>query len=55
VAGLSQSELDVAVHENTLLVTGKAQKDEEKNNGDGYLHRGIARGALRGALASPTT
>jgi molecular chaperone IbpA len=23
-------------------VTGKAQKEEEKNSGNGYLHRGIA-------------
>src|SRR5215510_13752713 len=40
------SELDVTVHENTLLVTGKAQKEEEKKNGNGYLHRGIARRAF---------
>ena len=45
VAGFSPSELDVTVHENTLLVTGKAQK-EEKKNGNGYLHRGIARRAF---------
>jgi molecular chaperone IbpA len=43
VAGFSPSELDVTVHENTLIVTGKAQKEEEKKNGNGYLHRGIAR------------
>ena len=42
VAGFSPDELDVTVQENVLLVTGKAQKEEEKNNG-GYLHRGIAR------------
>ena len=42
VAGFSPDELDITVQENTLLVTGKAQKDEEKKNG-GYLHRGIAR------------
>ncbi|HEY2540555.1 MAG TPA: Hsp20 family protein [Stellaceae bacterium] len=45
VAGFSPSELDVTVQENTLLVTGKAQ-DEEKKNGTGYLHRGIARRAF---------
>ena len=45
VAGFSPDELDITVHENTLLVTGKAQKDEEKRNG-GYLHRGIARRAF---------
>jgi len=41
VAGFSLVELDVTVQENTLLVTGKAQKEDE--NGSGYLHRGIAR------------
>jgi molecular chaperone IbpA len=46
VAGLSPSELDVTVHENTLLVTGKAQTQEEKKNGNSYLHRGIARRAF---------
>ncbi|MGE5270462.1 MAG: Hsp20 family protein [Thiohalocapsa sp.] len=43
VAGFSQSELDITVHENTLFVTGKAQQDE--GNGR-YLHRGIARRAF---------
>ena len=46
VAGFSPSELDVTVHEDTLLVTGKAQQEEEKKNGNGYLHRGIARRAF---------
>ena len=46
VAGFSPSEIDVTVHENTLLVTGKAQKEEEKKKGNGYLHRGIARRAF---------
>ena len=45
VAGFSPSELDVTVHENTLVVTGKAHQ-EEKKNGNGYLHRGIARRAF---------
>ena len=43
VAGFSPSELDVTVRENTLLVTGKAQREEERKNASGYLHRGIAR------------
>jgi molecular chaperone IbpA len=43
VAGFAQDELDVTVHENTLVVTGKAQKDEENGR---YLHRGIARRAF---------
>jgi molecular chaperone IbpA len=46
VAGFSPNELDVTVHENTLLVTGKAQTDEGNKNGNGYLHRGIARRAF---------
>src|SRR5580658_3011770 len=44
VAGFALAELDVTVQENTLLVTGKAQKDDE--DGGGYLHRGIARRAF---------
>ena len=46
VAGFSPSELDITVHENTLLVTGKARKEEEKKNCYGYLLRGIARRAF---------
>src|SRR5215472_8154574 len=46
VAGFSPDELDVTVHENVLRVSGKSQKDEEKKNGTGYLHRGIARRAF---------
>jgi len=45
VAGFSQDEIDITVQENTLLVTGKAQKDEEEAQGR-YLHRGIARRAF---------
>jgi molecular chaperone IbpA len=47
VAGFSPSEIDITVQENTLLVTGKAQKEEERKNGNGYLHRGIARRAFK--------
>jgi molecular chaperone IbpA len=43
VAGFAQDELDITVHENTLIVTGKAQKDDENGR---YLHRGIARRAF---------
>ena len=46
VAGFSPSDIDVTVQENTLLVTGKAQKEGERKNGNGYLHRGIARRAF---------
>ena len=43
VAGFSQGELDITVHENTLIVTGKAQGDAENGR---YLHHGIARRAF---------
>ncbi|MBV8122210.1 MAG: Hsp20 family protein [Alphaproteobacteria bacterium] len=43
MAGFSPDEIDVTVHENTLLVTGKAKKEED---GSRYLHRGIARRAF---------
>jgi molecular chaperone IbpA len=43
VAGFSADELDITVQENTLLVTGKAKKDDDENR---YLHRGIARRAF---------
>jgi molecular chaperone IbpA len=44
VAGFSPGELDITVQENTLLVMGKGQKEDE--NAGGYLHRGIARRAF---------
>jgi molecular chaperone IbpA len=43
VAGFSQGEIDIVVQENTLLVTGKGQKEDENGR---YLHRGIARRAF---------
>ena len=43
VAGFSEDELDVTTKDNTLLVTGKAKKEEDENR---YLHRGIARRAF---------
>ena len=43
VAGFSQDEIDIVVQENTLFVTGKAQKEDENGR---YLHRGIARRAF---------
>jgi molecular chaperone IbpA len=43
VAGFSRNELDITVHENTLIVTGKAQTDAENGR---YLHQGIARRAF---------
>lgn len=44
VAGFSQGELDITVHENTLIVTGKAQGGEAENGR--FLHHGIARRAF---------
>jgi len=41
VAGFAPDELDVTVHENTLIVTGRAKPTEAKAGQ--YLHRGIAR------------
>ena len=43
VAGFASDEVEVTVHENSLLVTGKGKKDEEEGR---YLHRGIARRAF---------
>lgn len=43
VAGFSPAEIDVTVQENSLLVAGKAKKEEEESR---YLHRGIARRAF---------
>lgn len=43
VAGFSQDELAITVHENTLFVSGKAQSEEHEGR---YLHRGIARRAF---------
>jgi molecular chaperone IbpA len=43
VAGFSPEELDITVQENSLLVTGKSNKDEATAR---YLHRGIARRAF---------
>jgi molecular chaperone IbpA len=43
VAGFAQGELDITVHENTLIVTGRAQNDTENGR---YLHHGIARRAF---------
>ncbi len=43
VAGFSQSELDITVHENALIIAGKAQHEDENGS---YLHRGIARRAF---------
>jgi molecular chaperone IbpA len=44
VAGFAPAELDITVQENTLLVTGKTQTEDQ--NGGGYLHRDIARQAF---------
>jgi len=43
VAGFSQDEIEIVVHEDTLTVTGKARQEDENGR---YLHRGIARRAF---------
>jgi molecular chaperone IbpA len=43
VAGFAPEEIDLTVHENTLLVSGKAKKEDASVR---YLHRGIARRAF---------
>ncbi len=43
VAGFSPDEIELTVHENSLLVAGKAKKEEDDGR---YLHRGIARRAF---------
>src|SRR5436305_8696336 len=43
VAGFSREELDLTVQENTLVISGKAQGEDEAGR---YLHRGIARRAF---------
>ncbi len=47
VAGFSQDEIDITVHENTLIVTGKAQKEDETGR---YLHQRHRPACLRAAL-----
>ena len=43
VAGFSRDELEITVQESTLVISGKAQVDDEAGR---YLHRGIARRAF---------
>ena len=45
VAGFAQSELDLTVQENTLIVTGKAQAEQEQGERQ-FIHRGIAKRAF---------
>ena len=53
VAGFSPAELDITVQENTLLVTGKAQR---RTRTAAAICTAASPGApLRGALALPTT
>lgn len=39
VAGFAEADLDITVHDHTLIISGKAHRDEENRQ---YLHRGIA-------------
>jgi len=43
VAGFGAEDLDITAKEGALVVTGKAQKEEDQSR---YLHRGIARRAF---------
>jgi molecular chaperone IbpA len=45
VAGFSRDEIDITVEKNSLVISGKAQKDDEEAQGR-YLHHGIARRAF---------
>lgn len=45
VAGFARDELDITVHENSLVIAGKAHKEDDETQGR-YLHRGIARRAF---------
>ena len=45
VAGFSRDEIDVTVEKNSLVISAKAQKEDEETQGR-YLHRGIARRAF---------
>jgi molecular chaperone IbpA len=42
VAGFAPEDLDITVKENALLISGRAQKEEERS----YLHHGLARRAF---------
>ena len=48
VAGFTQTELDLTVQENTLIVTGTAANDTDTDTTDArvFLHRGIAKRAF---------
>lgn len=39
VAGFAEADLDITVHDHTLVITGKSHRDEDQAQ---YLHRGIA-------------
>jgi molecular chaperone IbpA len=45
VAGFSRDEIDITVEKNSLVIAGKAQKEDGETQGR-YLHRGIARRAF---------
>ena len=45
VAGFARDELDITVEKSSLVITGKAHKEDDDAQGK-YLHRGIARRAF---------
>lgn len=46
VAGFSQSELDITVKDNVLVVSGKSENSGEEAEEAVYLHKGIAKRAF---------
>ncbi|WP_413203942.1 Hsp20 family protein [Rhodospirillum sp. A1_3_36] len=42
VAGFGESDLDVIVQENTLIISGKIHRAESESKAPEFLHRGIA-------------
>lgn len=46
VAGFSRDEIDITVQQNSLVISGKAQKEEDEQAQGRYLHHGIARRAF---------
>lgn len=42
VAGFAEADLDVSVHDNTLVISGRMEKQGAEPDGRRFLHRGIA-------------
>ncbi|HWB47652.1 MAG TPA: Hsp20 family protein [Stellaceae bacterium] len=46
VAGFVRDEIDITVEKNSLVIAGKAQKEDDEAANGRFLHRGIARRAF---------